>query len=106
MVVSGRRESAARSHENRLPDVREDVRLTVMTSAVAKIKEQFANLSDNERLQLLLELWSTLSGENDVELTAEEKALLDQRLAEHEANPHDTIPAEEAIARLRGKGRT
>lgn len=55
---------------------------------------------------MLLELWSTLSGENDVELTAEEKALLDQRLAEHEANPHDTIPADEAIARLRGKDRT
>ena len=45
-------------------------------------------LSPSERLQLIEALWDTLS-EEDIPVTPEERALLDARLADLEANPGD-----------------
>ena len=72
-----------------------------MQSDVADIRRKFSALSEIERVELLLELWATLSDETDLTLSDEDKLLIEQRLAEHAANPDDTIPAEAAMHRLR-----
>ncbi|MBI2219134.1 MAG: addiction module protein [Candidatus Rokubacteria bacterium] len=56
-------------------------------------------LSPSDRLQLIEALWDTLS-EEDLPVTAEERALLDGRLADLEANPGDQSPWSEVKARL------
>lgn len=56
-------------------------------------------LSPNDRLQLIEALWDTLS-EEDIPVTPEERALLDARLADLEANPGDQNPWSEVRARL------
>ena len=61
-------------------------------------------LSLSERLQLIEALWDTLS-EEDIPLTAEERALLDARLADLEANPDDQSPWSEVKARLEQRRR-
>lgn len=72
-----------------------------MQSDVAEIRRRFSALSEIERVELLLELWATLSDETDLTLSDEDKRVIEQRLAEHAANPDDTIPADTAIRRLR-----
>lgn len=63
-------------------------------------------LSPSDRLQLLsIEvLWDTLS-EEDIPVTPEERALLDARLADLEANPGDQSPWSEVKARLEQRRR-
>lgn len=56
-------------------------------------------LSPSDRLQLIEALWDTLS-EEDLPVTPEERALLDARLADLEANPGDQSPWAEVRARL------
>jgi putative addiction module component (TIGR02574 family) len=56
-------------------------------------------LSPSDRLQLIEALWDTLSDE-DIPVTPEERALLDARLADLEANPSDQSPWSEVKARL------
>jgi putative addiction module component (TIGR02574 family) len=56
-------------------------------------------LSPSDRLQLIEALWDTLS-EEDIPVTPEERALLDARLADLEANPGDQSPWSEVRARL------
>ncbi len=56
-------------------------------------------LSPSERLELIETLWDTLSDE-DIPVTPEERALLDARLADLEANPQDQSPWPEVKARL------
>jgi putative addiction module component (TIGR02574 family) len=48
-------------------------------------------LSPGDRLQLIEALWDTLS-ETDIPVTAEERALLDERLADLEQNPRAQSP--------------
>jgi putative addiction module component (TIGR02574 family) len=57
-------------------------------------------LSPSDRLQLIEALWDTLS-EEDLPVTPEERALLDARLADLEANPGDQNPWSEVKARLK-----
>ncbi len=61
-------------------------------------------LSPSERLQLIEALWNTLS-EEDIPVTPEERALLDARLADLEANPDDQSPWSEVKARLEQRRR-
>jgi putative addiction module component (TIGR02574 family) len=61
-------------------------------------------LSPSERLQLIEALWDTLS-EEDIPVTPEERALLDARLADLEANPDDQSPWSEVKARLEQRRR-
>lgn len=61
-------------------------------------------LSPSERLQLIEALWDTLS-EEDIPVTSEERALVDARLADLEANPDDQSPWSEVKARLEQRRR-
>jgi putative addiction module component (TIGR02574 family) len=63
-------------------------------------------LSVSERLQLLEEIWDSVSAEVEkAPLTEAQKQEVDRRLAAHQANPEAAIPWEqveaEAQARLR-----
>ena len=61
-------------------------------------------LSPSDRLQLIEALWDTLS-EADIPVTAEERALLDERLADLEKNPGAQSPWPEVKARLEQRRR-
>ena len=56
-------------------------------------------LSPSDRLQLIEALWDTLS-EADIPVTAEDRALLDERLADLEQNPGAQSPWSDVRARL------
>lgn len=64
-----------------------------------ELLEQALQLSSDDRLELIRALWDTLS-EEEIPVTAEERALLDARLADLEANPDDQSPWPEVRARL------
>jgi putative addiction module component (TIGR02574 family) len=61
-------------------------------------------LSPSDRLQLIEALWDTLS-EEDIPVTPEERALLDERLADLEKNPDAQSPWPEVKARLEQRRR-
>ncbi|HEU4366827.1 MAG TPA: addiction module protein [Methylomirabilota bacterium] len=61
-------------------------------------------LSPSERLQLIEALWNTLS-EEDIPVTPEERALLDERLADLERNPDAQSSWPEVKARLEQRRR-
>jgi putative addiction module component (TIGR02574 family) len=56
-------------------------------------------LSPSDRLELIEALWDTLSDE-DLPVTPEDRALLDERLADVERNPDAQSPWDEVKARL------
>lgn len=56
-------------------------------------------LSPSDRLELIEALWDTLSDE-DLPVTAEERALLDERLADLERDPNAQSSWDEVKARL------
>lgn len=64
-------------------------------SLLAKV----STLSPADRLELIGEIWDTLS-HNDLPVTDAERALLDARLADMEAHPEDQSPWREVKARL------
>lgn len=65
----------------------------------ADLLAEALRLSPEERLELIGALWDTLSDE-DIAVTAEERTLLDARLADLEANPGEQSPWSEVKARL------
>lgn len=61
------------------------------------------DLSIPERIQLVEDIWDTIAAEADsVELTAEEKKIVDERLAAYHRNPELGSPWEEVLKRLTG----
>ena len=70
----------------------------------ADLLAEALKLSPSDRLQLIEALWDTLS-EEDIPVTPEERALLDARLADLEANPADQNPWSEVRARLEQRPR-
>jgi putative addiction module component (TIGR02574 family) len=70
----------------------------------ADLLTEALRLSPSDRLQLIEALWDTLS-EEDIPVTPEERALLDARLADLEANPGDRSPWSEVKARLEQRPR-
>ena len=70
----------------------------------ANLLTEALKLSPGDRLQLIEALWETLS-EEDVPVTPEERALLDARLADLDANPGDQSPWSEVRARLQQRPR-
>jgi putative addiction module component (TIGR02574 family) len=66
--------------------------------------EEALRLSPKKRLELIETLWDTLS-EEDIPVTSEERALVDDRLADLEANPGSQSPWPEAKARLEQRRR-
>ena len=66
--------------------------------------DSLMSLSRDEKLYLLQALWQDLSKDLEVsELSDEEIATLDRRLAEIDAHPERLIPWEDALARLEAK---
>ena len=67
----------------------------IVESLISKV----VSLSPADRLQLIGVVWDTLASE-DLPVTDAERALLDARLAEMEANPNDQNPWPEVKTRL------
>jgi putative addiction module component (TIGR02574 family) len=64
-----------------------------------EILETVQKLSPPERLELLELLWDSLDSSH-IPVTAYERELIDQRIADAEANPDDQSPWEDVRARL------
>ena len=63
--------------------------------------EEILKLSVADRLELVTAIWDSIPDDAEsMPLTAQEKAMLDERLAEIDANPDATIPWSEVRARL------
>ena len=63
--------------------------------------EELLKLSVAERIQLVEDLWDSIAADADAyPLTEAQKAELDRRLADHEADPDSAIPWEEVRERL------
>ena len=62
----------------------------------------FKKLTPEERLQLIEELWDSLSDE-DVPLTDAQRVELDKRLDDLEKNPDKVVPWEEVKRRLQNR---
>ena len=71
---------------------------------VAIIKRQALALNPAQRLRLVQDLWDSFVAEpDDVQIPDEHKHLIDQRLAEHQADPDSAITLAEAKRRLRAR---
>ncbi|MGH7566237.1 MAG: addiction module protein [Gemmatimonadota bacterium] len=58
-------------------------------------------LGVDERLRLIEELWESVAADSaGVPLTDAQRAELDRRIADHEANPDDVVPWEEVKASI------
>ena len=70
----------------------------------------YRSLSVDERLELVGDIWDSIADEANANpdllpLTEEQKAELDRRVAEYEANPSAGIPMDEALKRIRARFR-
>jgi len=73
---------------------------------MGKPELDIAALSPDERLSLLEQLWDSLAREPEaVPLTQAQRAELDRRLDDLEAEGPVGIPWEEVLDRIRGRGR-
>lgn len=74
----------------------------------AALRDELRNLSLAERLELVEELWDSIAAECAREpfpLTDEQRAALERRLAEADANPAAGAPWEEVLERIRQRPR-
>jgi hypothetical protein len=72
----------------------------------AEILEEISKLSKEERDEIRARLAETDRDDwNDADdpLSSEQKALLEQRLADHDAHPETSIPLEEAVVQLKAR---
>ena len=68
-----------------------------MSQAAEPIIESFRKLPSTEKIRLVQQLWDEIADEAaHLPLTDAQKRLLDARIAEHEANPGDVEPWEQA----------
>ena len=70
----------------------------------------YRSLSVTERLRLVGDIWDSIAEEASASpdvlpLTASQKAELDRRVAEYEADPSLGVPMDEALARIRAQFR-
>lgn len=71
---------------------------------MTKTLEELLKLPAAERAEIAVTLWDSVAeseGADVLPLSAELKAELERRLAEHDANPDAAVPWEEALRRLR-----
>ncbi|MCI0538056.1 MAG: addiction module protein [Verrucomicrobiales bacterium] len=72
--------------------------------SATEIIELIRPLTAQEKRELIGQIWEKFGDELgfvDPDLTAEQAAELDRRLAEFEKNPHDGIPLEQVEAEMR-----
>jgi len=68
------------------------------------LRDQAMELPPEERLELGYDLIDSVADAgDDFELTDEQKAEIERRMAEHERDPSSAIPLEEFMARLRSR---
>lgn len=70
----------------------------------------YRQLGVDERLQLVGDIWDSIAEEASASpevlpLTDAQRAELDRRVAEYEADPASGVPMEDALARIRAKFR-
>lgn len=81
---------------------------TLLGMTKAALRDKLRKLSLAERLELVEELWDSIAAEHDHEpfpLTAEERADLERRLADADADPASGAPWEEVLERIRERPR-
>jgi putative addiction module component (TIGR02574 family) len=66
----------------------------------AALLNELMQLSVEDRLELVQDLWNSIPAEDFSPLSEEQMAELDRRLAEHEKDPSRASPWEEVRARL------
>jgi putative addiction module component (TIGR02574 family) len=63
--------------------------------------DQLMQLPPEERVEIAYQLWESVpASSDDLELTEEQKAELDRRMAEYERDPSRAIPLEQFLARI------
>ena len=70
----------------------------------------YHNLTNSERLRLVGEIWDSIAAEasaspDALPLSEAQKAELDRRVAEHDADPSGGVPVDESLARIRARFR-
>jgi putative addiction module component (TIGR02574 family) len=81
---------------------------TLLGMRKALLRDELRKLSLAERLELVEELWDSIAAECEHEpfpLTADQRADLERRLAEADANPAGGPPWEEVLERIRQRPR-
>lgn len=81
---------------------------TLLGMNKADLRDEFRKLSLAERLELVEELWDSIAAECDREplpLGDEQRADLERRLAEADADPAGGAPWEEVLERIRQRPR-
>jgi putative addiction module component (TIGR02574 family) len=69
---------------------------------VARLKRQALALAPGQRIRLVQDIWDSLLDEpNAVRIPARHSRLIDQRVAEHEADPQSAIPLGQAKIQIR-----
>src|SRR5262245_48036459 len=75
----------------------------VICMSKTDIMSELPKLTPDERREILDKIWELDGGDwlDSGELTPADRALIEQRLAEHERNPDAAVPWDEVEARLR-----
>ncbi len=67
-------------------------------------KSQVMKLSIPERIQLVEDIWDTITeAPDEVPLSEQKKAELEKRLEAHQRNPAEAAPAETVLKRIRSR---
>lgn len=69
------------------------------------LRDQVMRLPTEEKIDLVMDVWNSISPDEFPPLSDEQKAELDRRLAEHKAHPEQAVPWEEVYARLQARYR-
>jgi putative addiction module component (TIGR02574 family) len=69
----------------------------------ASTLSELLKLSPAERIQLAQDLWDSIDEREATPLTEEQIREVEQRLAEHDADPESAIPWQEVRERLRSR---
>lgn len=81
---------------------------TLLGMTKAPLRDELRKLSLAERLELVEELWDSIAAEcerDSIALTDEQRADLERRLAEADADPAGGAPWEEVLERIRQRPR-
>ena len=76
-----------------------------MTKPIALPPAGFDDLSAEEKLEYLSDLWRHVVASGEPQITEEQRKLLDERWARHEAGPDQARPWSEVRAELEAKYR-